>query len=73
MNTAWTEDKQGRFKKRRELLWLTAEQLLDLFDNRPEKLWKRVRELEGASDIVRAIAGISNQQHQVDMSRSNNP
>jgi len=57
MNTAWAEDKHGRFKKRRELLWLTEEQLLDVFDNRPETLWKRVRELEGASDIVRAIAG----------------
>ena len=55
MNTAWAEDKHGRFKKRRELLWLTAEQLLDVFDNRPETLWKRVRELEGARDIVRAI------------------
>jgi len=59
MNTAWAEDEPGRFKKRRELLWLTAEQLLDVFDNRPEALWTRVRELEGASDIVRAIAGKS--------------
>ncbi len=57
MNTVWAEDKNGRFKKRRELLWLTAEQLLDIFYNRPEALWKRVRELEGASDVVRAIAG----------------
>jgi len=61
MNAAWAEDKHGRFKKKRELLWLTAEQLLDVFDNRPETLWKRVRELEGASDIVRTIAGTSNQ------------
>jgi len=59
MNAAWAEDNDGRFKKRRELLWLTAEQLLDVFDNRPESLWTRVRELEGASDIVRAIAGKS--------------
>ncbi len=57
MNAAWAEDKSGRFKKQRELLWLTAAQLLDVFDNRPETLWKRVRELEGASDIVRSIAG----------------
>jgi hypothetical protein len=57
MNTAWAEDKNGRFKKQRELHWLTAEQLLDVFDNRPEALWKRVRELEGARAIVRAIAG----------------
>ena len=57
MNAAWAEDKSGRFKKQRELLWLTAAQLLDIFDNRPESLWKRVRELEGASDIVRSIEG----------------
>jgi hypothetical protein len=56
MNKAWAEDEHGRFKKRRELLWLTAEQLLDVFDNRPEALWTRVRQLEGASDTVRAIA-----------------
>jgi 8-oxo-dGTP pyrophosphatase MutT (NUDIX family) len=61
MNTAWAEDKHGRFRKRRELLWLTAAQLLDVFDNRPETLWTRVRELGGASDIVRAIAGRTDQ------------
>ena len=62
MNAAWADDTHGRFKKRRELLWLTAEQLLDVFENRPDTLWKRVRELEGASHIVRAIAGMSNQR-----------
>jgi hypothetical protein len=55
MNTAWAEDKHQRFRKRRELLWLSADQLLDAFDNRPETLWTRVRQLEGASDVVRAI------------------
>ena len=66
INAAWAEDQDGRFKKRRELHWLTAEQLLDVFDNRPETLWKRVRELEGASAIVRAIAGQPNQLHELD-------
>jgi hypothetical protein len=56
MNAAWAEDKHQRFKKRRELLWLSAEQLLDVFDNRPETLWTRVRELKGASHIVREIS-----------------
>jgi hypothetical protein len=66
MNAAWAEDKDGRFKKRRELLWLTEDQLLDVIDNRPDTLWKRVRELEGAGDIVRAIAGKSNQRHELE-------
>lgn len=56
MNKAWAEDLSGRFKKRRELLWLTAEQLLDIIDNRPEMLWKRLREYEGMREIVLAIA-----------------
>jgi hypothetical protein len=55
MNMAWAEDKHQRSRKRRELLWLSADQLLDAFDNRPETLWTRVRQLEGASDVVRAI------------------
>ncbi len=66
MNSAWAADKNGRFKKQRELLWLTAEQLLDVFDNRPKTLWTRVRELEGASDVVRAIAKESNQLHELE-------
>lgn len=66
MNAAWAEDKHGRFKKKRELLWLTADQLLEVFDNRPDTLWKRVRELEGASDIVREIEEQSNRQHELD-------
>ena len=57
MNTAWAEDSSGRFKKRRELLWLTADQLLDIIDNRPEALWTRIREYEGMRDVVLAIAG----------------
>jgi len=56
MNTAWTEDSGGRFKKRRELFWLTTEQLLDIIDNRPEALWKRLRTYAGTRDIVLAVA-----------------
>jgi len=56
MNAAWAEDTSGRFKKRRELFWLTAEQLLDIIDNRPEALWKRIRAYQGMRDTVLAIA-----------------
>lgn len=55
MNMAWAEDASGRFKKRRELLWLSAVQLLDIIDNKPEALWKRIREYEGIRDVVLAI------------------
>ena len=56
MNRAWVEDSSGRFKKRRELCWLSAEQLLDIIDNRPEMLWKRLRDYEGLREVVLAIA-----------------
>jgi len=55
MNAAWAADAGRRFKKRRELLWVPAEQLLEIFARQPEQLWKRVRELEGASDVIAAI------------------
>ena len=57
MNTAWAQDTRGRFKKRRELLWLPAQQLLDIIDNRPECLWKRIRQYQGMRELVQVIAG----------------
>lgn len=56
MNAAWANDTSGRFKKRRELLWLSADQLLDIIDNRPELLWRRIRKYQGLRDIVQMIA-----------------
>ena len=56
INAAWAQDTSGRFKKRRELLWLSAEELLDIIDNRPELLWKRIRKYQGLRDIVQMIA-----------------
>ena len=55
MNTAWASDSTGRFKKRRELLWRSADELLDVIDNRPEALWKRIREYQGMRAVVTAI------------------
>ena len=57
MNRAWAQDTSGRFRKRRELVWLTAGQLLDFIDNRPEGLWKRIRQYEGLREVVTSIAG----------------
>jgi 8-oxo-dGTP pyrophosphatase MutT (NUDIX family) len=55
MNAAWAADAGRRFKKRRELLWMPADQLLEIFARRPEQLWKRVRELDSAPDVIIAI------------------
>ena len=55
MNLAWAQDTSGRFRKRRELLWLPADHLLDIIDNHPQKLWKRIREYEGLRDAVVAL------------------
>ena len=55
LNREWEADRVGRFKKRRELFWVTAGKLLDIYADTPEKLWKRVRQLENATQTVRAI------------------
>jgi 8-oxo-dGTP pyrophosphatase MutT (NUDIX family) len=55
LNREWEADKVGRFKKRRELFWVTADELLAIFNDAPERLWKRVRQLENAAETIRAI------------------
>lgn len=55
LNREWEADRAGRFKKRRELVWVTANELLALYANAPEKLWKRVRQLENATAIIHSI------------------
>jgi len=45
----------GRFKKSRQLHWITAEHLLVLYQNEPEKLWKRVRQLIDVQELIREI------------------
>ncbi|HHH38608.1 MAG TPA: hypothetical protein ENK50_03405 [Sedimenticola sp.] len=55
MNRAWAADAGRRFRKRRELVWLSAGKLLAIYDREPERLWKRVRQLSRAVSIVREI------------------
>jgi len=55
LNREWAADKVGRFKKRRELVWVTAAELLALYEKAPDKLWKRVRQLENVTETIHAI------------------
>ena len=56
LNREWESDRTGRFKKRRELVWVAADELLAIYADAPDRLWKRVRQLENASQLVRSIA-----------------
>ena len=55
LNREWHSDQVGRFKKRRKLVWVAADDLLDIYANAPDKLWKRVRQLEHATDTINSI------------------
>lgn len=55
LNREWASDTVGRFKKRRELVWVAGDELLAIYASTPDRLWKRVRQLENATDTVRAI------------------
>ena len=57
MNHAWKTDTSGRFKKRRELVWVSSDQLLDVYKHSPENLWKRVRQLQDADMLIGEIRG----------------
>jgi 8-oxo-dGTP pyrophosphatase MutT (NUDIX family) len=52
LNSEWTSDSSGRFKKRRELVWIPADKLLDIYARSPGDLWKRVRQLENAETLI---------------------
>ncbi|MCB1772808.1 MAG: NUDIX hydrolase [Gammaproteobacteria bacterium] len=55
LNRLWAADSSGRYRKRRELYWVPAERLLQLYAHQPDRLWKRVRQLRGAPAVIRAI------------------
>lgn len=55
LNREWEADAVGRFKKRRRLLWVSGDELLQLYRHEPKRLWKRVRQLENAVEVVDAI------------------
>lgn len=55
LNREWETDQTGRFKKRRELFWVDAAELLAIYRHNPDRLWKRVRQLENATQTIHAI------------------
>jgi hypothetical protein len=55
INAQWAGDDGSRFKKPRELLWVPGDELMDIIDTAPERLWKRVRQLTGARETIAAI------------------
>jgi len=55
MNREWQLDAGTRFSKRRELQWVSAETLCDLYERSPDRLWKRVRQLINATTLIRSI------------------
>jgi len=56
MNYAWATDAINRFVKRRELLWVSSDDLVTIIEKAPEKLWKRVRELDNLKSLVLEIS-----------------
>jgi len=55
LNREWEADTTGRFKKRRELVWVAADELLTIYEDTPDRLWKRVRQLENAPAVIDSI------------------
>lgn len=55
LNCEWQSDSSCRFKKRRELVWISADSLLDIYARSPKDLWKRVRQLEDVETLIRDI------------------
>ena len=55
MNRAWAMDAGRRFTKRRELIWVPAARLSGYLQHAPERLWKRVWQLQGVQAIIESI------------------
>ncbi len=62
INLEWKNGSESgnRFSKRRELHWISGNDLLLIYNNNPKKLWKRVRQLENATKVIQEIIEKSN-------------
>jgi 8-oxo-dGTP pyrophosphatase MutT (NUDIX family) len=57
LNRLWEADDGARYKKRRRLIWLSAAELVSLYTGHPDRLWKRVRQLDNAVAVITEIHG----------------
>lgn len=55
LNQLWESDNGAHYKKRRQLLWFSASDLVLLYMHHPERLWKRVRQLDDAVSLITTI------------------
>lgn len=55
MNREWAQDETGRFRKKRELLWVSSQELLDIYGDKREQLWTRLRQLGSARTVIQSI------------------
>lgn len=62
MNKEWRDDAGRRFVKRRELIWIASEQLVEIFRKEPHRLWRRVRQLKKAKRTIRSIVKSKEEQ-----------
>lgn len=55
MNQQWQDDAGRRFTKRRELIWVASDDLVDIYQREPHRLWRRVRQLKQAKKTIKSI------------------
>ena len=55
MNREWQDDAGRRFVKRRELVWIAADRLIEIYQREQHLLWRRVRQLKKAKRTIRDI------------------
>lgn len=55
MNQEWQDDAGQRFTKRRELIWVASDELLDIYRHEPRRLWRRLRQLKKAKRTIKSI------------------
>ena len=55
MNREWLDDAGRRFVKRRELIWIGSEALIEIYKREPSRLWRRVWQLKKPIKTIKSI------------------